>query len=61
MFDFFRRRQQEPQAISPTEARELVEQKLRDPSLTTLERGVAAHRGAASAARRPEHPVAAAA
>ena len=40
MFHFFRRRQHEPHTITPDEAREIVEQKLRDPNLTPLERGV---------------------
>ena len=40
MFNFFRRRQQEPRIITPAEAREIVEQKLRDPTLSALERGV---------------------
>ena len=40
MFNFLRRKQQAPQPISPTEAREIVEEKLRDPNLTSLERGV---------------------
>ena len=40
MLNFFRRRQQEPRTISPEEARGIVEQKLRDPDLSPLERGV---------------------
>jgi len=36
---FFRRRP-EPRVVSPGEARGIVEQKLRDPNLTSLQRGL---------------------
>jgi hypothetical protein len=36
----FRRRQQRRPAITPTEARDIVAQKLQGPDLTPLERGI---------------------
>ena len=46
MLHFFRRRPPEPRVVSPEEARGIVEERLADPSLTPLQRGVLMQIGA---------------